>query len=334
MVQAAVEATSGLVEPLGWLVLGAFLLGAALEATGRHELSRPALIGAWLGFAAFWALLIYPWLVVDQSVVRAAGAALAAPLSVLAARLLYRDQRDLIALSRAIAFMGLIYAPIVVIDPLRETLILLVTGHTAWAMDLLGYNPPVVTELSELAGRPEIDPSDTIPKDDTFENTFVFFPTEYDIRITYTIIVACTGIGSMAVVGGLVAAVRAPLRRKLLAVGVALPIIYVLNIVRNVFIGLSYGNQYAHFLPDLTMTLFGLDNPVRVSYIWADRILAQLGSVVVMVLIIWLVVRIVPEVMQPIEEVLYLLTGEEYDLAGALDIDPGGSTEPDPETAD
>jgi len=334
MTQAAVEATGGLAEPLGWLVLAVFLAGVALEAAGRREPARLTLVGAWLSFGAFWALLVAPWLIVDQSVVRAVGAAAAAPLSVLVARLLYRDRRDLFALSRAIAFMGLFYAPIVAIDPVREWLILLVTGHTAFAMDLLGYTPPVVTELSELAARPEIDAGDTIPKDNAFENTFVFFPAEYaDIRITYTIIVACTGIGSMAVVAGLVAAVRAPLTRKLLAAGIALPIIYVLNIVRNVFIGLSYGNQYAHFFPEATMTLFGLDNPVRVSYIWADRIFAQLGSVVAMVLIIWLVVRILPEVMGPIEDLLYLLTGEEYDLASALDIGPGESTA-DPDAAD
>ena len=331
MVSAAFEATGGLVEPLGWLVLAAFLLGVGLETVDRRELARPTLVAAWLGFAGFWALLVYPWLVFDQSVIRAVGAAAAAPLSVLIARLLYREERDLFVLSRAIAFMGLLYAPVVAIDPVRETLILIVTGQTAWLMDLFGYSPPVVAEISELAARPEIPPDDSIPKSEPLENSFVFFPDEYsNVRVTYTIIVACTGIGSMAVVAGLVAAVRAPISRKLLAAGVALPIIYVLNIVRNSFIGLSYGHQYAQFFPELTMTLFGFDNPVRVSYIWADRILAQSGSVVAMLLITWLVVRIVPEVMQPIEDLLYLVTGEDHDLAAALNVDP--AADPDTET--
>jgi hypothetical protein len=51
-------------------------------------------------------------------------------------------------------------------------------------------------------------------------------------------------------------------------------------------------------------------------------------SVVAMVLIIWLVLRIVPEVMEPLEDVLYLLTGEEYDLSSALNLD--GESQPDP----
>jgi archaeosortase A (PGF-CTERM-specific) len=125
----------------------------------------------------------------------------------------------------------------------------------------------------------------------------------------------------MAVIIGLVSAVRAPWRRKLRALAVAVPIIYVLNIVRNVFIAVNFGNQYMNFFPDATMFLFGLDSELRVSYIWADRILAQSMSVVAMILILWLVLREVPEVIEPVEDVLYLLTGKEYDLASALNMD-------------
>jgi archaeosortase A (PGF-CTERM-specific) len=78
-----------------------------------------------------------------------------------------------------------------------------------------------------------------------------------------------------------------------------------------------------HLFPDATMWVFGTDTGLRVSYLWADRILAQLGSVVAMLLIFWLVVQELPEVMGPVEDVLYLLTGEEYDLAEALDLNRG-----------
>jgi archaeosortase A (PGF-CTERM-specific) len=221
--------------------------------------------------------------------------------------------------------MGFIYVPFLVFETLREPLILLVTDHTRAIIDLLGYNPPVVTELSDLTAQqiPAGSNPDTTreisSKPDMYENTFVFF--NGDGTITYSIILDCTGIGSMAVVLGLVNAVGADWRRKLKASALAVGIIYVANLVRNVFIALFYGKQYAQILPDLTMTVWGLDNPLRVSYIWADRIAAQSASVVAMILIIWLMVRIVPEVMQPIEDLLYLLTGEEHDLAAALDID-------------
>jgi len=106
----------------------------------------------------------------------------------------------------------------------------------------------------------------------------------------------------------------------------------VLNIVRNVFIAVNYGYQRMQFFPDATMFLFGADNHLRVSYLWADRIFAQVGSVIAMIVIFWLVVRELPEVMQPVEDVLYLITGEEYDLAGALNLD--GDDEGQPTAAD
>ena len=316
-------------EPVGWLALVFFALAIAIEYVDR-EYARTLYVAAWIAFAVFWFTLIHPFFVEDQSFIRGAGAIVAVPLSLLVAKVFYEGRDSLFTLSRAVAIMGFVYAPFLMIDPLREQLILLVTGHTALVMDLLGYSPPLVTELSEAANQvPEGNNPDMEReiggKEHPYENTFVFFRN--DITITFTIILACTGIGSMAVVTGLVAAVSADLRRKLKAIALAVGIIYVLNIARNVFIAIFYGHQYAHFFPEITMTLFGIDNPVRVSYIWADRIIAQSLSVVAMVLIIWLIVRIVPEVMDPIEDVLYLLTGKEHDLSGALNLDTDGQTE-------
>lgn len=318
-------------HPVGWIAILFFAVAVALEYVDR-EYARSVYVLAWLVFAVFWALLIQPFFVADESVIRGVGAVIAVPLSVLVAKGFYDGRDSLFTLSRAVAIMGFIYAPFLLIEPLREQAILLVVDHTARAIDLLGFNPPLVTELSEAASQV---PEGTNPdmqreisgKERPYENSFVFF--HGDATITFSIILACTGIGSMSVVAGLIAAVRAPIRRRLQAIALAVGIVYVLNIVRNVFIAIGYGYQYAHIAPDLTMTVFGLDNPLRVSYIWVDRIIAQSMSVVAMVLIIWLVVRIVPEVMEPLEDVLYLLTGEEYDLSSALNID-SDNTRSDP----
>jgi archaeosortase A (PGF-CTERM-specific) len=320
----ALSAAGGLSEPLGWLVLALFLVGVALEYYDR-EYARIALVGAWGLFALFWLTLIYPWFAIDHSAIRGVGATLAVPLSLLVAKTLYEGRDSLFTLSRAIAVMGLVYAPFVMIMPLREQLVLIVTDQTKWAMSLVGHNPPLVTELSEVGVDREIQ-----GKENAFENTFVFF-RDGGGTITYSIIIACTGLGSMAVMIGLISAVRAPVRRKLRALAIAVPIIYALNLVRNVMIAVTFGNQYMHVFPDLTMTVFGLDNDLMVSYIWIDRIIAQSLSVVAMVLIFWLVLRELPEVIQPVEDVLYLLTGTEYDLAGALDLDVDGNR---PEPAD
>ena len=322
--RGALAAAGGHAELLGWLVLGLFLVGALLEYHDR-EYARGVLVGAWGLFALFWLALVYPWFVADESFIRGVGALIAAPLSVLVAKTLYTGRDSLFTLSRAVGIMGLVYAPFVTIRALRRWLTVTVTDHTAWAMSVLGYDPPVVTALSEAGVDREI-----VGKEYAFENSFVFFQ-DGGGTITYTIIIACTGLGSMAVIIGLVAAVRAPWRRKLRALALALPIIYALNIVRNVFIGVSFGEQYMHLFPEATMWLFGVENELRVSYIWADRIIAQSLSVVAMILILWLVLRVVPEVIEPVEDVLFLLTGTEYDLAGALDVD---TDRPTPEPAD
>jgi archaeosortase A (PGF-CTERM-specific) len=321
-------------DPIGWLTVALFLVAIGVEYAYDRDLARPVYVTAWLLFSVFWLVLVYPFFVIDQSVIRGVGAVLAVPLSILVAKVIYSGSDRLFTLSRAIPLMGLFYVPFILMPALREQLILVVTQHTAWAMNLIGYDPPVVTELSEAASAvPEgLNPNmeRTIGgKERPYENTFVFF-TDGGGTITYTIILACTGIGSMAVIGGLILAVSASLERKAKALALALPIIYVLNIVRNVFIGLSFGHQYAHIAPDLTMFLFGLENELRVSYIWADRIAAQSASVIAMIGIFWLVVRIVPEVMEPVEEVLYLLTGEELDLAAALNVDREPPESPDP----
>ncbi|HET7323411.1 MAG TPA: archaeosortase A, partial [Halococcus sp.] len=82
---------------------------------------------------------------------------------------------------------------------------------------------------------------------------------------------------------------------------------------------------------DFVMTLFGAEDPYKVSYFIADRIIAQSLSVVALVCIMWVVVHELPEVMVVVEDVLYMITGTEYDLQSALGVgvraDGGGSSD-------
>jgi len=323
VLHAALSQFATVSGPLGWIVLASFLIAIAADYVDRSY-SQAAFVIAWVLFAAFWLSRIQPYFVEDGSFVRGIGAILGVILSVLVAKVFYEGSDALFTLSRAVAIAGVIYLPFIMITPLREQLILLVTDHTTWAMSQLGYNPPVVTELSEAGYDREIS-----GKEYDFENTYVF-PTEGGGSITFTIILACTGIGSMAVVTGLVTAVDAPWRRKFRALAIAIPIIYGLNIVRNVFIAIAYGHQHMHFFPDLTMAVFGIDNSLRVSYMWAHNIFAQVGSVIALIAIFWLIAREVPEITQPIEELLYLLTNERYDLAEALRVEDTPETSNQP----
>ncbi|MHB9286566.1 archaeosortase A [Halobacteriales archaeon Cl-PHB] len=313
-------AVGAFTDQLGWLVVVLFVAGVVLEQFDR-ESARYVLAGAWILFGAFWLTLIYHFVFEQKSIIESLGSLLAVPLSVYVGHLLVRGRDSLFVLSRAIAVMGAVYLPFVAMPQLAKPLIEMTTAHTAWAMDLIGFNPDVV-------GGTTIDATvdgttrtyDIAKKTHPFESTFVF-PGQSEIPITYTIVLACTGIGSMAIMAGLIAAVDAPLARKSKAFLVAIPVIYVLNLVRNVFIGLGFGHQYFQILPDLTTALFGLESSFMVSYIWADRIIAQSASVLALVAITYLIVQELPEVLTILEDGIYLVTGQEYDLATAFGVE-------------
>jgi archaeosortase A (PGF-CTERM-specific) len=77
-----------------------------------------------------------------------------------------------------------------------------------------------------------------------------------------------------------------------------------------------------HVFPDLVGSLFALSDPRMVSFIVADRIVAQSLSVVALLVITWLVVRQVPQVLTVLEDVIYLVSGRVYDRQAALAVRP------------
>ncbi len=322
MFDQVVSTLGSVSTPLGWLAISLFLLGTVLDWYNR-EYARPVVVVSWVLFGLFWLSMI-PYFVFEQkSIVEGVGSIIAVPLSMYVAILLARGRDSLFVFSRAVAAMGLVYVPLVTIPALRQPLIEIVTDQTAFLMQLIGFDPQVAN------GMQVVGPEGTLyrisDKTYPYENTFIFdargIATVDQSITTYTIAIACTGIGSMAIFIGLIAAVRAPLDRKLRAFAVSIPVIYGLNLIRNVFIGITFGKQMTHFFPDVVMTMFALDSPWMVSYIISDRILAQGMSVVALVVITWLVVRELPEVLTVIEDLIFVLTGREYDLQDALGID-------------
>jgi len=293
-------------DPLAWLVVATFTAGAVLSWRERR-FARPVTVAAWVLFGVFWLSVIHHFAFVQKSFIEGIGTLIAVPASLYAGLLLARGRDSLFVLSRAIAAMGLIFFPFETIPILREFLIETVTRQTAFLIDLIGVDPTVVSGTQV--------PTGTHPD---YQSTFWF--VQGDHTITYTILIACTGVGSMAIFGGLIAATAAPLSRKLRALAVSLPVIYGLNLVRNVFIAVGFGTQRFQFFPDIVLSLFGANDPYKLSYFIADRVLAQSLSVVAMVAITWVVIHELPEIMVVIEDVLYMATGTEYDLQRALGV--------------
>lgn len=96
---------------------------------------------------------------------------------------------------------------------------------------------------------------------------------------TVEIILACTAIESIALFMGLIGAVRAPLNRLAMAFIVSVPVIYILNLIRDIFVVVAYGEQW-----------FGAD-----SFIIAHNYIAKAGSGIALFVISYSVLRILPE---------------------------------------
>lgn len=289
---------SALTDVLAWVVVLAFGASAVLHTRDRGPI-RQVTTGAWVIFAVFWALLVPHFAFTQQSIIEGVLSAVAVPASLYVAYLVWSGRRSFATITEAVAIMGVIYLPFEMIGLLRGGSIELVTRHVELLLASLGYDPAVATGADGL------------------RSTFVFYG-EDGHKFTTTVVLACTGIGSSATVSGLVMALDAPLRRRLAAVAIAVPIIYGLNVIRVAFIALAHGYQWFAGWQDPIFLLFGTSDPNMVSFLVADRVLAQSASVVVLILITLSLLRVVPELTVVVEDVLFLLTGEEYDVSQQL----------------
>ncbi|WP_292387193.1 archaeosortase A [Methanosarcina sp. UBA5] len=111
---------------------------------------------------------------------------------------------------------------------------------------------------------------------------------------TVEIILACTAIESIALFMGLIGAVRAPLNRLAMAFIVSVPVIYILNLIRDIFVVVAYGEQW-----------FGTD-----SFIIAHNYIAKAGSCIALFVISYAVLRILPELFGMIDGLWVILSKE------------------------
>jgi len=280
-------------DPLAWFVLGLFAVAVLVERRNR-QVGRLLGLGAWTAFAAFWLALVPHFAFTQKSIVEGIGSAVAVPACLYVGYRLYRGRDSLFLVTRAVAVMGLLYLPATTIPWIYRPLVESTTRQTEFVIEALGYRPEVSTG------------------DEGMRN-YILFTTAGHPYAT-KILLACTGLGSVTIFAGLIAAVDAPARRKLRALAVSVPVIWALNLVRTSFITLAHGKQWFRGVAqEWVFRLFGTSDPHIVSYLLADRVISQSLSVVALVAIFWLVLRELPELGIIVEDLLYLVTGDEYD---------------------
>ncbi len=218
--------------------------------TGIRFLS---LIG-WLIFGVSWLLKLPYYLSISDyfnSFLMVAAFILFAAISIAS----YRDVENLQTYREVTAFSALaslFYFPFALNGYLNRAIIQAVTVQTASLANFLGI-PVKVNDWNLL--------------------TFGGKPVE--------IILACTGIESMSLFAGAILGVKAEAGRKVKALLVSVPVIYVLNLFRNTFIIAVYG-----------YSIFG--DP-ETSFLIAHHIVSKFGATLALIAISLAVFRILPE---------------------------------------
>lgn len=275
--------------------MAGFLFAVGLSIADRKTGAQYVGAAAWGLFGLFW-FSMFPYFYFDfQSPLESVLSLAAVPLCFLAGYHLFQGRLALLSLSKAVAIMGLIYLPAMMYEPLTRWLIETVTVQSHAGMEFVGYSPGIEE------GR------------NGYQSRFAF-----EGYSTY-IVLACTGIGSMAIFGGLVAASRASLRRKVLGIGLAVSIIWILNIGRNVFVGLAAPLGWFDYPVFETVTVLLAGEGMRTSFFVAHHLISQTLAVVALVGIALIVIRVVPEVLEILDEALFVVTGSEFDLAELFD---------------
>ena len=204
-------------------------------------------------------------------------AALSVPFLYITVRhLLVGDQR-VQHLSRAAAVAFLIYAPFQYIPAVGNWLIGIVVNEVAWLLGV--FQSPVTLDAWNIIAR----------------NGF---------RVE--IILACTGIQSIAIMLGVAAAIHTTPRQKILAFLLVGPTIYILNLLRNVFVIMAYTGQWFPYWPEIASNgELGYE-----SFFWAHNVIAELLALVVLIFIAFGLFTIIPQLGNFADELYQLYYGD------------------------
>jgi len=241
----------GLMENVLWLSL-LVLLGYTIS--GRDRLAG---VG-WVMFGFYW-LTVPGYYLHLQDYFNVALTLVAAAFSFyLGIRILSRGASGALSwVSKAAAIGGVMYFPFVEIPALNSWLIGSTTKFTYQFMGAFGI--PVIMDswnVLILNGR------------------------------AVEIVLACTAIESIALFAGVILSVDAPGRRRLVVVALSTMAIYTLNLGRNAFVLLAYGDQW-----------FGEE-----SFYLAHNVIAKIGSTIALLLIAYVVFSLLPELLDHIDE--------------------------------
>ena len=247
---------------------------------GRHR--KYAAIAGWT-FIVLFLFAELPYYFSLNNFLYPVMAVLSVPFLIITSRYLVAGDDRVMHLSRAAAVAFLIYAPFEYIPAIGiwpapgDWLIGIVVGQVTGMLDGLGF-AVTLAEWNIIS-----------------RNSF---------RVE--IILACTGIQSIAIMLGVAAAVPTTIRQKILAFLLIAPTIYILNLLRNVFVIIAYTEQWFPYYPAIASNgEFGYE-----SFFWAHNVIAELLALVCLVFIAYGLFIIIPKLGSFADEIYQIYFGE------------------------
>lgn len=215
---------------------------------------------------------------------------LALPALWITIKKLYHENSVVFCMTRAASIGFLIFAPFAYIEPLGN-----------W---LIGMNILILQYLFGIFGFTY-----------TLAEWNLFFHNIYSVRI----ILGCTGIQAMALMLGLAWSVPSTLGQKALTLAVIVPVIFVMNLVRNLFVIIAYFEQWFPYLPEIASNgEIGYE-----SYFWSHNIISEFGLSLLTVILVGLaIITIIPDLKTFFVDLLKIYYAELRKMLGKSLKDP------------
>jgi len=169
-------------------------------------------------------------------------------------------------LAGATFFAGMLYFIFQKVDFMGGMLIKAVAEQTVWLLRAMGY----AAEAGSI-----------------YYGMSVHVPIYFEGHESVQLILACTGLQSMAVFIGVFAALKADGKRRVKAFFYTVPVIYVLNLIRNV--GVVYGVE------ELGLSFYTMHN-----------VIGKAGSLIALIVLAFIVFDLLPELYDNIMDLFNL----------------------------
>ncbi|OUJ19156.1 Exosortase [Methanonatronarchaeum thermophilum] len=258
-----------------WIALFLFLLAAVFSVYRRDSRIVHVVGGVgWLLFGVYWLSVPEGYIEIQDyfnAVLTGSASFLSWAVGYLEFRSVWNAEfrEESVFLTRLAAIAGGIYFPLAYLAGGGfDFLQVLVAHNTAFILELIGMSV------------------------DRYGTTLVYLDGSSMTNID--IIFACTGIESMAVFTAAILSSHDALNSKLKAF-ITVPVIYLLNLVRNVFIVYATGND---LFGDLT--ILGITGSFNIAH----HVFAKIGSLIVLFVLAYFLLTVLPQLQKMVVRVL------------------------------